>query len=44
LGLAIARRIAEAEGGHVRHEPRAGGGSVFVFDVPATELPQLDRV
>ncbi len=39
LGLAVARGMAEAQGGHVRLEPRPGGGSVFVFDLAATELP-----
>jgi two-component system sensor histidine kinase KdpD len=42
LGLAIARRVAEAEGGRVWHEDRPGGGSVFVFELPAAEVPQLD--
>jgi two-component system sensor histidine kinase KdpD len=38
LGLSIARRIAEAQGGTLRHEPRPGGGSVFVFSLPSAEL------
>jgi two-component system, OmpR family, sensor histidine kinase KdpD len=42
LGLAIARGMADAQGGHVRVEPRPGGGSVFVFDVPAAEVPVLE--
>ncbi len=41
LGLAIARRVAEAQGGHVRVEPRPGGGSVFVFDLASAELPPV---
>lgn len=41
LGLAIARRIAEAQGGDVRWEPRPGGGSVFTFDLPAADVPAL---
>jgi two-component system sensor histidine kinase KdpD len=39
LGLAIARRMAEAQGGHVRYEPRSGGGSLFVIRLPAVDLP-----
>jgi len=38
LGLSIARRLAEAQGGSVRHEPREGGGSRFVFRLPAADL------
>ncbi|MDE3053702.1 MAG: DUF4118 domain-containing protein, partial [Gemmatimonadota bacterium] len=41
LGLAIARRLAEAQGGAVRLKPRPGGGSVFTFDLPAAEVPAL---
>ena len=37
LGLSIARGLAEAQGGRLRHEPREGGGSSFVFDVPAAD-------
>jgi two-component system sensor histidine kinase KdpD len=40
LGLSIARRLAEAQGGTLRYEPRAGGGSVFRFAVPATHLAE----
>jgi two-component system, OmpR family, sensor histidine kinase KdpD len=39
LGLSIARRLAQAQGGDLRHEPRPGGGSVFVFSLPAADLP-----
>ena len=35
LGLSIARRMAEAQGGSVHYEPREGGGSVFVLRLPA---------
>ena len=35
LGLSIARRMAEAQGGTVEYEPRGGGGSVFVLRLPA---------
>src|SRR5439155_836785 len=39
LGLSIARRLAEAQGGRVRYEPRPGGGSVFVLELEALDLP-----
>jgi two-component system, OmpR family, sensor histidine kinase KdpD len=42
LGLSIARRMAEAQGGTVRYEPREGGGSVFVLRLPAAEVADLD--
>jgi two-component system sensor histidine kinase KdpD len=42
LGLSIARRMAEAQGGTVRHEPREGGGSVFVLRLPAADVADLD--
>lgn len=35
LGLYLARRIVEAHGGRIWHEPREGGGSVFRFTLPA---------
>jgi two-component system sensor histidine kinase KdpD len=35
LGLSIARRMAEAQGGAVRYSPRSGGGSTFVLHLPA---------
>jgi two-component system sensor histidine kinase KdpD len=34
LGLAIARSLAEAQGGRVIYEPRAGGGSCFSLLLP----------
>lgn len=37
LGLAIARRLAEAQGGSLTHAAREGGGSVFTFRVPAVD-------
>jgi two-component system sensor histidine kinase KdpD len=39
LGLSIARRLAEAQGGALDYFARPGGGSVFVFSLPAAELP-----
>jgi len=38
LGLSIARGLAEAQGGALRYEPRPGGGSVFVFELPAADV------
>jgi len=38
LGLSIARRMAEAQGGRVSYAPREGGGSVFVLELPATSI------
>jgi two-component system sensor histidine kinase KdpD len=39
LGLSIARGLAEAQGGTVRYEPRPGGGSAFVLELPAADAP-----
>ncbi|HSL72370.1 MAG TPA: ATP-binding protein [Longimicrobiales bacterium] len=41
LGLAIAQRIAVAQGGSIRYAPRSGGGSVFTLYLPAADLPDL---
>ena len=38
LGLTIARGLATAQGGDVRHHPRAGGGTVFELLLPAADL------
>jgi two-component system sensor histidine kinase KdpD len=38
LGLSIARRLAEVQGGALRYEVRVGGGSVFTLVLPAAEL------
>jgi two-component system sensor histidine kinase KdpD len=43
LGLAIARRLAEAQGGTVRYEPRPGGGSVFAFELRAADAPVIEE-
>jgi two-component system, sensor histidine kinase and response regulator len=34
LGLSIAKQLAEAMHGTLSYEPRVGGGSVFVFELP----------
>ncbi len=38
LGLSIAQRLAQAQGGTVQYAPRVGGGSVFSLLVPASDL------
>ena len=43
LGLAVCRRIADAQGGAVRVESRPGGGSDFAFSLPAFELAAPHR-
>jgi two-component system sensor histidine kinase KdpD len=37
LGLAIARRLAELQGGTLEYQPRLGGGSAFVLRLPAID-------
>jgi signal transduction histidine kinase len=36
IGLAIARSVVEAHGGHIRAESELGKGSVFIFDLPTS--------
>ncbi len=40
LGLSIAKRLAELQGGGLTFEPRFGGGSVFTFVLPAAEASE----
>ena len=43
LGLAIARRLAEAQSASLRYESRDGGGSVFTYSFPAVDFtPDAD--
>jgi signal transduction histidine kinase len=39
--LSIARALAEAQGGSLRYEIRAGGGSVFTLRVPGVRIDEL---
>lgn len=41
LGLAIARGLAEAQGGTVTYAAREGGGSEFTLSLPAAELTDI---
>jgi two-component system, OmpR family, sensor histidine kinase KdpD len=38
LGLSIAQGLAVQQGGSIRYEPRAGGGSTFILSLPAADL------
>jgi two-component system, OmpR family, sensor histidine kinase KdpD len=38
LGLSIARRLAEAQGGSLTYHARPGGGSAFVLRLPAADV------
>jgi two-component system sensor histidine kinase KdpD len=42
LGLAIAQRLAQAQGGALRLEPAVSSGSSFTLTLPAAELPNID--
>ena len=39
LGLSIARHLAQAQGGRLRYETRAGGGSSFILELEALDAP-----
>jgi signal transduction histidine kinase len=42
LGLPVSLRIVKRHGGVLRHEAGAGGGSRFIFDLPAAEPASKD--
>jgi signal transduction histidine kinase len=43
IGLAIARSVVEAHGGHIHAESEPGRGSVFTFDIPASHEAPPDQ-
>jgi signal transduction histidine kinase len=43
IGLAIARSVVEAHGGHIRAESELGKGSVFRFDLPVATAAKNRR-
>jgi two-component system sensor histidine kinase KdpD len=43
LGLALARRMAELQGGALTYSPREGGGSAFTLVLPAAGLSDASR-
>ena len=43
IGLAIARSVVEAHGGHIRAESELGKGSVFTFDLPVASAARNRR-
>lgn len=42
LGLSIARSLADAQGGSLRYEAREGGGSRFIYSVPAADFSDVE--
>lgn len=43
IGLAIARSVVEAHGGHIKAESELGKGSVFTFDLPVAAAAKNRR-
>jgi signal transduction histidine kinase len=43
IGLAIARSVVEAHGGHITAASEPGAGSVFAFDLPVASNPKTKR-
>jgi signal transduction histidine kinase len=43
IGLAIARSVVEAHGGHLSAASVLGTGSVFTFDLPVASIPKTKR-
>jgi two-component system sensor histidine kinase KdpD len=42
LGLALARRIVEAHGGHIEARQRTPHGAVFSFSLPLGQPPEVE--
>ena len=43
LGLSIARRLADGQGGRLTYSRRDGGGSVFALHLPAVDINDIPR-
>ena len=43
IGLAIARSVVEAHGGHIKAESELGRGSIFTFDLPVASAAKNRR-
>lgn len=43
IGLAVCRRLIEAQSGHIWAQPRRGGGSEFCFALPIADEPETDE-
>jgi signal transduction histidine kinase len=43
IGLAIARSVVEAHGGHISAESKMGEGSAFTFDLPVAAAARNRR-
>jgi signal transduction histidine kinase len=41
IGLSLVKGFAEAQGGSVRAENRAGGGALFTVKLPRAKLPPI---
>lgn len=43
IGLAIARSVVEAHGGHIHAQSEPGRGSTFTFDLPVAATPRREQ-
>ncbi len=43
LGLAVCRALVEAVGGSIRAEPRQGGGTTVIVELPSAQAPKRQR-